>query len=38
VEERCAEFTLDNVELPAGINAKRSLPELESWVRNNAEG
>jgi CRISPR system Cascade subunit CasC len=38
LEERCAEFTLDNLELPAGIAAKRSLPELESWVRNNAEG
>ncbi|WP_027157919.1 type I-E CRISPR-associated protein Cas7/Cse4/CasC [Methylobacter luteus] len=38
LDEHCAEFTLDGVELPAGINAKRSLPELESWVRNNGEG
>lgn len=38
LDERCAEFTLDNVELPVGIAAKHSLPELESWVRNNGEG
>jgi CRISPR system Cascade subunit CasC len=38
LDEQCAEFTLDNVELPAGINAKQSLPELENWVRNNGEG
>ncbi|WP_036251194.1 type I-E CRISPR-associated protein Cas7/Cse4/CasC [Methylobacter sp. BBA5.1] len=38
LDEQCAEFTLDNAELPAGINAKQSLPELENWVRNNGEG
>ncbi|MDP3878176.1 MAG: type I-E CRISPR-associated protein Cas7/Cse4/CasC [Methylobacter sp.] len=35
--ERCAEFALDNVALPAGIVAKPSLPELESWLRNNGQ-
>jgi len=35
--ERCAEFALDNVVLPSGIDAKPSLPGLESWLRNNGQ-
>lgn len=35
--ERCAEFALDELEPPAGIIAKSSLPELENWLRNNGQ-
>ncbi|WP_027150486.1 type I-E CRISPR-associated protein Cas7/Cse4/CasC [Methylobacter tundripaludum] len=35
--ERCAEFALDNVALPAGIVTKPSLPGLESWLRSNGQ-
>ncbi|WP_026600473.1 type I-E CRISPR-associated protein Cas7/Cse4/CasC [Methylomonas sp. 11b] len=38
LQERCAEFALDDVSLPEGINSKLSLPELESWVRANGQG
>lgn len=38
VVERCAEFALDDVALPAGITAKPSLPELERWLKNNGQG
>ncbi|MGZ8942436.1 MAG: type I-E CRISPR-associated protein Cas7/Cse4/CasC [Methylobacter sp.] len=36
--ERCAEFALDEIALPAGIVAKSSLPDLENWLRNNGQG
>lgn len=35
--ERCAEFALDNVALPAGIVTKPSLPGLENWLRSNGQ-
>jgi len=35
--ERCAEFALDNVALPAGIVTKSSLPGLENWLRSNGQ-
>lgn len=38
VVERCAEFALDDVALPAGITAKPSLPELENWLKSNGQG
>lgn len=34
LDERCAEFSLEDIELPEGITSKESLPELEEWVRN----
>ncbi|MGJ0483979.1 MAG: type I-E CRISPR-associated protein Cas7/Cse4/CasC [Methylomicrobium sp.] len=36
--ERCAEFALDEIALPAGIEAKSSLPDLKNWLRNNGQG
>jgi CRISPR system Cascade subunit CasC len=38
LEERCAEFALDEVVLPSDITAKSSLPALENWVRTNGQG
>jgi len=35
--ERCAEFALDSVSLPVGIDVKPSLPELENWLRSNGQ-
>jgi len=35
--ERCAEFALDNVALPAGIVTKPSLLGLENWLRSNGQ-
>ncbi len=35
--ERCAEFTLEQNDLPDGIQTQVSLPDLESWVRNNGQ-
>lgn len=35
LNERCAEFALDDIKLPEGIDKKSSLTELESWLRNN---
>lgn len=35
--ERCAEFSLETIEIPEGIECKPSLPELENWVRQNGE-
>jgi len=35
--ERCAEFALDSVTLPVGIDVKPSLPELENWLRSNGQ-
>ncbi len=37
LQERCAEFSLVQRELPNGIESKPSLPELEGWVRNNGK-
>jgi CRISPR system Cascade subunit CasC len=34
LNERCAVFALEPIDLPGGIYAKQSLPELEGWVRN----
>lgn len=34
LDEQCAEFSLEPIELPNGMTAKTSLPELEAWVRN----
>ena len=34
LDERCAEFSLESIELPEGISHKKSLPELEEWVRH----
>ena len=34
LDEHCAEFSLEPIELPEGIILKNSLPDLESWVRN----
>lgn len=36
--ERCGEFALGQVDLPAGIVPKGSLDELKTWVKNNGEG
>jgi CRISPR system Cascade subunit CasC len=36
LDEHCAEFSLEPVELPDGIKAKTSLPALEAWVRSDA--
>ena len=33
LDERCAEFSLEPIELPTGVLAKESLPALEAWVR-----
>lgn len=38
LQERCAEFALDEVTLPNDITAQASLPALENWVRNNGQG
>jgi len=38
LQERCAEFALDDVSLPSDIIAKSSLPELENWVKSNGQG
>lgn len=38
LQERCAEFALDEVSLPKDIIAKPSLPDLENWVKNNGQG
>jgi len=37
LQERCAEFSLVQRELPNGIESKPSLPELEGWVRDNGK-
>lgn len=34
LDERCAEFSLEPMELPDGMLGKESLPALEEWVRN----
>ncbi|EMR12518.1 CRISPR-associated Cse4 family protein [Methylophaga lonarensis MPL] len=34
LDERCAEFSLEPIELPDGMIRKESLPALEEWVRN----
>lgn len=36
LDEHCAEFTLEAVELPDGIKARESLPALEAWIRADA--
>lgn len=33
LDERCAEFSLEDIELPAGVLTIDSLPALEAWVR-----
>lgn len=38
LQERCAEFFLDDVSLPSDVIAKSSLPELENWVKSNGQG
>jgi CRISPR system Cascade subunit CasC len=38
LQERCAEFALDEVKVPNDIISKPSLPELEQWVRANGQG
>ena len=38
LNDRCAEFVLENIQLPKGITAKDSLPALKEWVQNNGEG
>lgn len=38
LDDRCAEFVLENIELPKGISGKESLPALKQWVQNNGEG
>jgi CRISPR system Cascade subunit CasC len=38
LEEYAAEFSTFSVELPEGIKAKKSLPDLEAWVRNDGKG
>lgn len=38
LQERCAEFSLDEIDVPKEITAKSSLPDLESWIRNNGQG
>ena len=35
--DRCAEFSLESIDMPNGITAKPSLPELENWLRNNGQ-
>jgi len=37
LDERCAEFTIEPLDLPDGIEAKVSLPELERWVCNDGQ-
>lgn len=38
LQERCAEFALDDVSLPNDVTVKPSLPELENWVKSNGQG
>lgn len=38
LQERCAEFALDDVSLPSDVIAMPSLPELENWVKSNGQG
>lgn len=38
LEERAAEFSTFAVEIPEGLELKKSLPDLEAWVRNDGEG
>ncbi len=33
LDDRCAEFSLEPVELPTGVLKKDTLPELEAWIR-----
>jgi CRISPR system Cascade subunit CasC len=37
LDEDCAEFSVHAIELPAGINKKDSLPEIEEWIRKNGK-
>lgn len=37
LKESCAEFSLDKIELPSGIEKKNSLPDLEAWVKNDGK-
>ncbi len=37
LQERCAEFSLEAIKLPDGIDFQSSLPELENWVRHNGK-
>lgn len=36
-DESCAEFSLEEIDLPVGIERKSSLPDLEAWVRNDGK-
>ncbi|MGI2026974.1 type I-E CRISPR-associated protein Cas7/Cse4/CasC [Endozoicomonas acroporae] len=38
LDDCCAEWVLEDVELPQGINAVESLTALKQWVQNNGEG
>ena len=37
LNDRCAEFSLESIDIPDGITAQPSLPELENWLRNNGQ-
>ncbi|WP_448217703.1 type I-E CRISPR-associated protein Cas7/Cse4/CasC [Endozoicomonas sp. 2B-B] len=37
LDDNCAEFVLEDVEVPQGINAVESLSVLKQWVQNNGE-
>lgn len=37
LNEICAEFSLEKIDLPSGIEQKSSLPDLEEWVRNDGK-
>ncbi|WP_422134562.1 MULTISPECIES: type I-E CRISPR-associated protein Cas7/Cse4/CasC [unclassified Endozoicomonas] len=37
LDDSCAEFVLEDVEVPQGINAVESLSVLKQWVQNNGE-
>lgn len=38
LNERCGEFLLGQIEVPAGITRKATLDDLKAWVRRNGEG
>ncbi len=38
LQERCAEFALDEISLPEAMAKKDSLLDLEAWVKKNGEG
>lgn len=37
ISERCAEFCLENTQVPEGMTLSKSFDELKAWIRNDGE-